>query len=180
DHVDSLEGTLRVYQRRFGEALEILRGLADRRGRRGDTLGQARALLQIGTTLLYGEQPEEAAELLVQALRALQVVPDLELERIAICALVYAYLRAGRREWAESLWSRADLFMSGGALRVRTHWWWERGLIDLETGFPGPALAKVREAREIFAVEGFRFEAALASLDLALCLVSLEDFSSAR
>jgi tetratricopeptide (TPR) repeat protein len=180
DHVDSLEGTLRVYQRRFREALEILGGLAARRGRRGDALGQARTLLQIGSALLYDERPEEAAALLVEALRALQVVPDLELERLATCALVYAYVRAGRPEWAESLWSRSDLYMRGAALFTRTRWWWVRGLVDLETGFPAPAAAKLREAREIFALEGLRFEAALVSLDLALCLVRLEDLGSAR
>jgi tetratricopeptide (TPR) repeat protein len=180
DHVDSLEGTLRVFQRRFPEALEILGCLASRRGRRGDTLGQARALLQIGSALVAAERPEEAAVLLVEALRVLQVVPDLELERLATCALVFAYLRAGRPEWAESLWSRSDLYMSGAALLTRTRWLWGRGLIDLETSFPGPALAKVRKAREIFAAEGLRFDAALTTLDLVLCLVRLEDLGSAR
>ncbi len=180
DHVDSLEGTLRVYQRRLPEALEILGRLAARRCRRGDTLGQARALQQIGSALLYDERPEEAAALLVEALRALQVVPDLELECLATCSLVYAYLRAGHPEWAESLWSRSDLYMRGAALRVRTHWMWVKGLIDLETGFPGPALAKIRQAREIFAAEGLRFDTALTTLDLVLCLVRLEDLGSAR
>jgi tetratricopeptide (TPR) repeat protein len=167
--VDQLEGSLRKDQRRFAEAEELLTRAAMLFRISGDAIGTARVLLKLGALFsqqgLFG-QAVETTEAALERLSP-QEEPRLYLSGRHNLALYLA--EAGRfAEAAGLVAADEDLYRQILEPWLQLRLSWLRGKIAAGLGEGAEAERLFRETRDGFVRQGNGYDAAMASLDLAL------------
>jgi tetratricopeptide (TPR) repeat protein len=167
-----LEASLRRDQRHFDKALALL---DDAARLAPDDEARARIELKKAKTLEEDDRHAEAADLLRRAWPLVESVKDLRLSWVLRLNLLENLSQAaGRPEEAAELlpqarWLAAEL---GNALDFQRLRWVEGRLLALE-GRTEEAISALDEVRRAFAAEGIAFDAALATLELAVEMLAL-------
>jgi tetratricopeptide (TPR) repeat protein len=166
--VMELMGSLFSDQRRFREAVSVFEGVAAAHRQLGNKAGLARSLVRLGLVHGYANEPKRAILVLLEALSMIE--PENEQRLPAIHGLALNLVEAGLPEKArrvlvanERLYRRRR----AGKLNVLRLVWLE-GKIAFALGEMGVAEAKLNTARFAFEHVDQSYDAALASLDLAL------------
>ena len=167
--IDHLEGSLRKDQRRFQEAEELLTRAAMLFRISGDAAETARVLLILGELSFHQGLLDRAIEIVQAALERLppEEEPRLYLNGRHNLALYLA--EAGRFAQAAGLVAAdADLYRRHPDSWTQLRLSWLRGKIAAGLGDTAEAERLFRETRDGFARQGNGYDAAMASLDLAL------------
>ncbi len=161
-------------QRHFSEAAKVFSGVAAAYRQLGDETGFARALVQLGLVLGYANEPKRAVLVLIDAVSALGPVSGQRLP--AIHGLALNLVEAGLPEKARTvLAANQRLYRRKRAGKLNAiRLVWLEGKIAFSLGELGAAEAKLNTARQAFKHESQSYDAALASLDLALVYVHQE------
>jgi tetratricopeptide (TPR) repeat protein len=167
--IDRLEGTLRTDQRRFSEAEALLQRSVTLYRSVDDPTQSARALIQLAVAHKEQGRPEEAAEVIYDALRGLDPEKDRHLYLCARYNLAYYLHLAGDHQQAwDHLIVDEDLYAQHAEpwrqLRLR----WLEGKIAAALEHDETAELAFLEVREAFTAQGIGFDVACVSLDLAL------------
>lgn len=170
-----LEASLRRSQRRFEEALKLLRRAVAIFRRAGHSHRAGRSLVNMDLIHCYAGQPELGIPLLYQAIELI----DAELDpRLRLCAqhnLVQDLAEAGRFLEAQRLYRETSPlyrdFPEAGAVNRRR---WVKAKISLGLGKTRQAESLFRAARDGFIAEGILYDTALVSLELAVLYASQE------
>ena len=156
---------LEIFERRFDDAVDEAAGI---HRMLGDGQGLARTLVQHGIVDLYRGEPEKGAQLLVRAIRLIDVAEDPNLLLAARHNLIRCHLDSGRISDATFLHLRTQEAYAGHRgplLLLRATW--QEGQLLRELGYLDFAEAALRRARHGFVERGLAYEAAVVSLDLA-------------
>ena len=167
--IDHLEGSLRKDQRRFQEAEDLLARSAMLFQISGDAVETARVLLKIGELYFHRALLDRAIEMVEAALERLspEEEPWLYLNGRHNLALYLA--EAGRHAQAAGLVAAdEDLYRRIPEPWLQLRLSWLRGKIAAGLGEPAEAERLFRETRDGFVWQGNGYDAAMASLDLAL------------
>jgi tetratricopeptide (TPR) repeat protein len=167
--IDHLEGSLRKDQRRFQEAEELLTRSAMLFRISGDAAETARVLLTLGALFfqqgLFGRAIETTEA-------ALERLPPEEEPRLYLSGrhnLALYLAEAGRyTEAAGLLAADADLYRQIPEPWLQLRLSWLRGKMAAGLGDAAEAERLFRETRDGFVRQGNGYDAAMASLDLAL------------
>lgn len=155
-------------QRRFEDALELLDRVTEAYSRLGDRHRVGRSLVSQATVHGYAGRPERSVELLRSALE--QIDPEVE-PRVHLAALEQLVLflnELGRHREAQALLPQVRVLADGaGSRRDGLRVAWLEAKISLSLGDEDQAERGLKAVREGFIQQGFGYEAALASLDLA-------------
>jgi len=167
--LSELKASLLSDQRRFDEALRLLsRGISLYR-QAGERHRVGRSLVQMSAVHLYAGDPERAIEVLSEAIPL--IVPQRE-PRLLLCArhnLIHYLADAGRFLEAKKLFAEArGLYQQFPDAWAQNRRDWVRGKIASGLGQRAEAERAFLAARQGFIEEGSAYDAALASLDLAL------------
>jgi tetratricopeptide (TPR) repeat protein len=176
-----LRASLRCDQRRFPEAIRLLRRCVTIFLRQGDEHRAGKSLVNLGAVHFTAGEPEIAATMLRDSLRLIDPAQD---ERVLLSAwnnLINAMIDMGRFIEARGLYRKAralyqkfdDPYWGGRRLWAKARI--ERGLGQIE-----PAEALLLAARDRFVADGLPYEAGLVSLDLALLYVHQERHAELR
>lgn len=178
----SFLGSLRRDQRRLGEASALLEGSAMLARQVGDLQGEAKAVLQHASVLAEGGALEDAIAAL-EALHERRKPEDLgsRLYWVLLHDLTTAFAQAGRYESAAALLPtvrKAALELGDRLNVVRVRW--VEGMVA--AGFDDTATAEEAfvSVRDAFLEAGIGYDAALASLDLALLHLRRGNLAAAR
>lgn len=172
--VDRLESSLLRDLRDFRGALALLDGVHQGYLGLGETEAAARALYQKGILLDETGQPEAAIEVLGEAAKLAANCGNGLLDLHIRHSLTICLARAGRTEQAAELFaSLQGLYRAHFTPLLEARRTWAQGLIELEAGNPAGVVAPLTRARGIFESNGYVFDTALVSLDLAAALAGL-------
>jgi tetratricopeptide (TPR) repeat protein len=164
-----LQASLRRSQRRFAEALELLRRAVGLFSRLGDPHRAGRSLINLSLALLYSGRAEESVPALQRAMKLIE--PELE-PRLLLSArhnLIAALTDLGHFLEAQRAYREAlPLYRAFPDARTRNRRVWLKGRIARGLGQVEEAEALFLAAREGFLAEGIPYETALVALDLAL------------
>lgn len=166
--ISELLASLRIDQRRFGEAEKLLRALGDTYRSQGQAEKLAGVLMKLGRVRDQAHEPKQAVWVYGQALEVMK--PDSPLRLAAVHGLAFNLIEAGMPEFGLKVLERhRRLYRRAGKLVQIRLWWAEgkamRGLKQLER-----AETKLTVARLAFLRENQDFDAALVALDLGLVL----------
>jgi tetratricopeptide (TPR) repeat protein len=162
-----LKGILRNSQRRFDEAMAILRRAFELFQRSGDDLRAGRCLIGLAHVHDLLNQPERAIEVLQSAL-PLIAAEDGELFLLTRHNLICFLTSAGRYIEAQGLYRKVShLYSKFEGRPLGNRRLWIKGKIELGLGQDASAEAHFLQARERFLEKNIPYEAALVSLDLA-------------
>lgn len=164
----SLKGSLRLDQRRFDEAHDLLEEALRIYREIGHPDGIATTLLQ-EVKLVHAEGDIEGSiQLLRESLGEIDPVSQSRLHAYALQSLLYSLALAGKYHEAEDLLPRVvEKFQSADRPLNRVRLRWTEGSIAQGLGRTDEAEAAYREVREKFLELGKSYDAALVSLDLA-------------
>lgn len=167
--VCNLEGTLRMFQRRYEPALKLVDRSRDLSRLGGDRKGEARALIQRASILGYDGQLEEAIRSLQTAEKILADHDDPFLAYAAATNLANAYLRKGDNHLALEHLGKAK------KLCVKIDHPSGRCEVQAVEGFIRHGLGELQEAEELclraragFVAASEAYSVALVDLELAL------------
>ena len=167
--VDDLMGSLRKDQRRLAEAERLLKRAAVLFSLRRAPDDAARALINLADVYWFRGNLDQAIATVRSALGLLGPESDVQLHMAGHYNLTYYLVKAGRFEEA------AELFEADRALyeQVQEPWHqlrltWLRGDIAAAGGDFAGAEQAYLEARNGFIRQGIGYDAAMASLDLAI------------
>ncbi len=168
--------SLRIFQRRFDEAVQ----LAEDAGRIYREIGQTNAfastLVQKAVASLYAGDPEESVRTLNRAIPLIDPSGDPHLLLAACHNLIRCYIDLERPEQALSLYFEArDLYREFQDNLILLRSGWQEGQLLRDLGHFRAAEASLVRARAGFAGQELLYEAALVSLDLAAVYVKLAD-----
>ena len=168
--------SLRIFQRRFEDAIQ----LADEAGRIYREIGQTNSLasvmVQRALASLYSGEPEEAARTLNRAIPLIDPQGDPHLLLAACHNLVRCYIDLDRPEQALSLYFDAqDLYHEFRDPLILLRASWQEGQLLRDLGHAQAAEAALLQAREGFGKRELLYEVALVSLDLASVYVRQGD-----
>ncbi len=167
--IDHLEGSLRKDQRRFGEAEELLTRSAMLFRISGDAVGTARVLLKLGELYFHRGLLDQGIETVQVALERLSPEEETWLYLNGRHNLALYLTEAGRYAEAEGLVAAdEELYGRHPEPWTQLRLSWLRGKIAAGLGEPAEAERLFRETRDGFARQGNGYDAAMASLDLAL------------
>lgn len=164
--------SLRIFQRRFEEAVQ----LADEAGRIYKEIGQTAAwastMVQKAVACIYAGDPETAARTLNRAIPAIDPAGDPHLLLAACHNLVRCYIDMDRPEQALSIYFDArDLYREFNDSLILLRAGWQEGQLLRDLGYLQAAEASLVLARNGFVEQQLQYEAALVSLDLAAVYV---------
>jgi tetratricopeptide (TPR) repeat protein len=166
-----LKAPLRMAQRRFPEARKLLDAAIDLflHGEHRDPHLAGRSLISKALLLIEMGEPSSA----IQALKKANGLIDPEREpRLLLCLhhnLVYHLVEAGRhQEAADLLPQLKELAASRGCAKDRVRLDWVEGRVAVRLGDHERARRLLTKVRQTFLAEGNVYEAALATLDLAI------------
>jgi tetratricopeptide (TPR) repeat protein len=166
--VDSLEGSLRRDQRRFGESERLLNRAAAHWAAGHDALGLARTLLTLGSLHFHRGR---AAEALAHAEAALRTLPSAAPARLRLCAehnRVDYLCDLEHYDVAFELLAEArPLYDEHADAWTRLRLAWVEGRIARGLGEPERAREKLEAARDGFRAADAAYDTALVSLELA-------------
>jgi tetratricopeptide (TPR) repeat protein len=173
--------SLRNTQGRFAEAPALLDRAADLYRELGDRHLEGRALLAKGMVLVEEGRQEEAIRLMAQASSRIDAREEPRLLLVARHNLAYLLVDLGRNvEALELLAQTRKLYLEAGnrmdLIRLR----WLEGRIALGLGRLDEAERSLTLARDGFLERGIAFDAALASLELALVAARRGDTAGVR
>lgn len=176
-----LTASLRGYQRRFGEALDLLDTVYRLYESHGDRHNAGRALISKGLYTGYDNAPEQAIELLGAGLAMIHPAADPRLVISAVHNLMNFLSDCGRFRQAARLLrrSRRAYLAQNDPLNLIKLSWLE-GKIDAGLGRFRRAEKSLRQARRDFASLGLDYHAALVSLDLSMVLLNQGKTAEAR
>jgi len=167
-----LKASLHRAQRRFDEALRLLRRAVDLFLSHGERHRAGRSLVNVSTVHHYAGNLEAAISSLLQALPLID--PERE-PRLLLCVrhnLVDYTAGLGRFQEAQRLYREArPLYRSFNEPWVQNRRRWVRGKIAKGLGQLRQAEAQFLAARDGFIAEGIPYDTALVSLELALLYV---------
>jgi tetratricopeptide (TPR) repeat protein len=166
--------SLRIFQRRFEEAVQ----LADEAGRIYKEIGQtdafASTMVQKAVASLYAGDPESAARTLNRAIPLIDPAGDPHLLLAACHNLVRCYIDLERPDQALSLYFEArELYREFNDSLILLRAGWQEGQLLRDLGHLQAAESSLVRARAGFAVQELQYEAALVSLDLAAVYIKL-------
>lgn len=168
----SLQASLLGDQRRFGEALELLKEVEETYGLFGETQQAASAVVKRGTYTGYAGDAEEAVALLRRGLTMVDTEADPHLALVAVHSLAWFVMEAGRpREARAILWRHRALYERHGERIVLLKRLWLQGRIDAALGQLNRAARRVAQALRGFDDARLGYHAALAALDLSEVLL---------
>lgn len=176
-----LTASLRGYQRRFGEALDLLDIVYRLYESHGDRHNAGRALISKGLYTGYNNAPEEAIEFLGAGLAMINPAADPKLVISAVHNLMYFLTDCGRFHQAQRLLrrSRRAYFAQNDQLNLIKLVWLE-GKIDAGLGQFRRAEKSLQKAHQDLESLGLDYHAALVSLDLSMVLLSQGETAEAR
>ncbi len=159
--------SLRIFQRRFADALDLAARAERMFGELGARSQQVEALIRRGIALAYSGQGERAAEVLKGALPKIDREADPHLFLAAHHNLVRCYIDLDRPDEALSIFYEArDLYQSCQDPLVLLRATWQEGQILQEVGHLRNAEAALLRVRRGFEELGLAYEAAMVCLDL--------------
>lgn len=166
--------SLRIFQRRFEEAVQ----LADDAGRIYKEIGQtdafASTMVQKAVASLYAGDPESAVRILNRAIPLIDPAGDPHLLLAACHNMVRCYIDLERPEQALSLYFEArDLYREFHDSLILLRAGWQEGQLLRDLGHLRASETALLHAREGFAKQELLGETALVSLDLAAVYVKL-------
>lgn len=170
-------GSLRIFQRRFDEAI----ALADEVGRIYSELGErglvATNLVQKAIAQIYAGEPAAAVSTLNRAIPFIDNEDDPHLLLGACMNLIVAYLAMGEPEQALSLYFEArGLYQEFQDPLVALRVAWQEGRLLRDLGHLRAAEAAFLKTREGFQERELLYEVALVSLDLSEVHLRLGEF----
>lgn len=163
-----LKASLLRSQRRFAEALEAIRHVANIYRRLCDPHLEGRALVSEAMILGYAGQPQEAIRMYFRAVARLDPRRDLHLAFLARHNLLSDLVEVGKAQEALDLLPEVQrVGREIGRPQDQIRLGWVEGLIQRELGGHEEAASKLLAAREAYIQHEDGFRAALVSLDLA-------------
>lgn len=167
--IDHLEGSLRKDQRRFQEAEDLLARSAMLFRISGDAVETGRVLLKLGALFFQRSLFERAIETTEVGLERLSPEEEPWLYLNGRHNLALYLTEAGRHAQAAGLVAAdEDLYRQHPEPWTQLRLSWLRGKIAAGMGEPAEAERLFRETRDGFVRQGNGYDAAMASLDLAL------------
>jgi tetratricopeptide (TPR) repeat protein len=163
-----LTASLRSDQRRFAEAVGLLRRAHALYLELGDRHHAGRALVSRGIYIGYSGDPEAALRLLLEGATLLDPARDPRLTFTAEQGIAWFLVELGRYAEARERLTGKDLAaILGDEPLSRVHLGWTEGRIALGLGDRRAAEAAFGAARDAFLAVGKPYNAALVALDLA-------------
>ena len=167
--------SLRYFQRRFAEAVEVADEAAQIYAELGEKHSLASTTVQKAIALLYAGEPEDAVRVLNQAIPLIDADGDTHLLLAACHNLVRCYIDLGRPEQALSIYSETrELYRKFDDPLIRLRVSWQEGQLLRDMGHLRAAESVLLQARQGFIERNLLYEAALISLDLAAVFVRLQ------
>jgi len=166
--------SLRYFQRRFDQAIEM----ADEAGRiyreLGETQAQANTLVLKAIALLYSGEAEAAVRVLNRAIPLTDQERDPHLLLAACHNLIRCYIDLERPEQALSIYFEArDLYKEFNDSLISLRAGWQEGQLLRDLGHLGAAEEALLRARQGFIERDLFYEAAVVSLDVAAVYLKL-------
>lgn len=159
---------LRKYQRRFGEAEELLTEAAALYDERDDDENQTRVLTSLGSLHLDRGAPEQATEPLLEALRRVDPLGDPRTSLLIHHNLALCLVETGNTAEAERLFEQVrPLYPEHADEATRIKAQWLEAVLAAAAGRDDEAERRFREVEGIYMGLGHSAEAAVVALDLA-------------
>jgi tetratricopeptide (TPR) repeat protein len=178
--VYELSGSLRSYQRRFREAIELYLRAIDLHRRVSEPAILARALVGQALATSYSGQAEAARALLGEAIP--KIGPGNSRLTLAAChALIDSEIELGRTEVAALHWVEIrPLYEKVGDCLMRIRQGWLEGKLLIAQGDLRAGLRLMEEAHAQYVAKGLRYDAAVISLEMAPGYLRLGRHAEAR
>lgn len=163
-----LKASLRRDQRRFQDAMRLLRRAVSLFLGAGDSHRAGRSLVNLATVYSQSGRPEEGIPSLY---RALELIDPAQEPRLLLCAqhnLITLLANSGRYLEAQALYrATRPLYRSFPDPWTRNRRNWVKGKISRGLGYLDQAESLFLAARDGFIAEGVPYDTALVSLELA-------------
>lgn len=167
--------SLRMFQRRFAEAIELSEEAGQIYAELEDSHALASTLVQQAIASLYAGEAEDAVHILNRAIPLIDADRDPQLLLVACHNLVRCYIDLGRPEQALSIYFETrDLYKRFQDPLIRLRVSWHEGQLLRDLGHLRTAEEVLLQARQGFVERELFYEAALISLDLAAVYVKLQ------
>jgi tetratricopeptide (TPR) repeat protein len=179
--VYELMGSLRVAERRFEEAYELLAMAIGihRESRNRHQLG--RALLTQAMVLMYAYKPSQALNTLLEAAPLISAEVEPSLAVTAVQTAVRCYLDDNQPDQALSLFLLGrELFQAQGASLTSLRVSWMEASLLMAHGHLEASRTLLEQVRSEFSARKLHYYCALVSLDLALVFTQMGRFSEVR
>ncbi|HET9211660.1 MAG TPA: hypothetical protein VFR03_14735 [Thermoanaerobaculia bacterium] len=164
-----LEASLRRGQRRFPDAMRLLKRAIALFSRLGDSHRVGRSLVNLSMIFLYSERPEESIPVLHRAMRLIEPETEPRLLLTARHNLILALTSLGHFLKAQRAYCEAlPLYRAFPDAWTQNRRAWIRGRIARGLGQMAEAEALFVAARDGFLAEGIPYDTALVALELAL------------
>jgi tetratricopeptide (TPR) repeat protein len=161
-------GALRMFQRRFEEALALVERAEKNSRESGERPLLAIALVQKATILVYSGEAEAAADLFRQAIPLIDREEDPYLFLAAHHNLAFCYINLDQPDEALALFVEIrPLYQECKDPLILLRATWQEGQLLREIGHLHSAKAALIRAREGFTEQGLAYETAAVCLDLA-------------
>lgn len=163
------QAALKRSQRRFEEAIDLLRAALRFQGELEDPQGEGELRTALSIAYQRAGEPEKAYEEILRSLELLDPVRDPELHFFAVRNSVIYLTELGQHEQALLMAGACEVFyamLDDEVLTMRGRW--VKGRLHARCGEPLAAEAYLDRVRRGFREKGLIYESALATLDLAL------------